>query len=135
MPLDQLDMNSEEGLAEAMKRMAEEDLGEFKSADEMTEDELLEECFLDECDEEEDDYYECKDEENDEEVEEKVIKDWIQNTVQFYNIKMLKEDDTDTEKYLYYNKILNTFKTFEKDINGILRWKFLEINPPSEGEN
>ena len=54
MPLDQLDMNSEEGLAEAMKRMAEEDLGEFKSADEMSEDELLEECFLDECDEEED---------------------------------------------------------------------------------
>ena len=43
-------MNSEEGLAEAMKRMAEEALPEFKSADEMTEDELLEECFLDECD-------------------------------------------------------------------------------------
>ena len=43
-------MNSEEGLAEAMKRMAKEALPEFKSADEMSEDELLEECFLDECD-------------------------------------------------------------------------------------
>ena len=52
MPIEDLDLSTEAGIEQAMKRMAEEEgLGSFKSAEDMTEDELVDECFLDECDE------------------------------------------------------------------------------------
>ena len=40
-------MTTEDGLAEAIKRMAEEELDNFKDASQMSEDEIADECFED----------------------------------------------------------------------------------------
>ena len=46
-----MDVSTEKGIEEALKRIAENEVETFKSAELMTEDDILSECFMDECDE------------------------------------------------------------------------------------